>query len=106
MSLLRQARDEDALEGVEDAVDRSMGAEAEPERTGADAAVVAAGASVLLALYEFYVEKNRTQGLFVGLWAPTILGFASYLKQKSMEERLEQSMGVGSAIRSIRRLLE
>lgn len=78
----------------------------EPESTGGDAALSAAGLSVLFALYEYYIRGNKHDGLFVGLWAPTILAFASYLKQRSMEKRLEQSMFGGSAMRSIRKLLE
>lgn len=87
-------------------VAEKTGSEAEPERTGSDVALGAAIASVGLSLYEYYVEGDKQQGLFVGLWAPTILAFASYLKQKSMEERLEQSIVAGSTVRGVRNLLK
>ena len=54
--------------------------DAEPKVT--DAAVLAAGASVLFALFEFYVRGNENRGIFVGHWAPTILAFASYLRKR------------------------
>ena len=47
-----------------------------------DAAVLAAGASVLFALFEFYVRNNENRGIFVGHWAPTILAFASYFRKR------------------------
>lgn len=54
--------------------------EAEPKVS--DAAVIAAGASVLLALFEFYIRNNENRGIFVGHWAPTILAFASYFRKR------------------------
>ena len=78
----------------------------EAERRGGDIAVVLSAASVLLSWYEFYGRGNKAQGLFVGLWAPTILGFAGYLKQRAIEDRLEQTPFFGSdAGKALRRLL-
>lgn len=59
----------------------------EPEQTGADIAVIVAGLSVLLSWYQFFYKKNRLQGIFIGLWPPTILGFANYMKAKSLESQ-------------------
>jgi hypothetical protein len=58
---------------------------------GSDPAILAAGASVLLALYTYYVRGNEQQGIFVGHWAPTILAFASYLRQKDIDEQLDRA---------------
>lgn len=90
-------------EQIADQLDVDKG---EPESVGGDAALSAAGLSVLFALYEYYIRGNKHDGLFVGLWAPTILAFASYLKQRSMEKRLEQSLIGGSTMRTLRKLLE
>jgi hypothetical protein len=57
--------------------------------TGTRPAVVAAGASVLMAWYFFFLRKDREMGLFVGLWPPTILAFASYFNQTEMREKLK-----------------
>jgi hypothetical protein len=51
-----------------------------------DVVVVAAGVSILLALYEFYVRDNENRGIFVGHWAPTILAFATYLRRRRRED--------------------
>ena len=76
------------------------------ERKGGDVAVILSAASVLLSWYEFYGRGNKAEGLFVGLWAPTILGFAGYLKQRAIEDRLKQTPFFGSdAGKMLRRLL-
>lgn len=85
---------------------QEMGSQGEPERTTSDVAVLVAAASVVYSWYEFYVRGRRTRGIFVGLWPPTILAFASYLKQKSMERRLENSIVAGSTVRGLKKLLE
>lgn len=69
------------------------------EETGTDPAIVASGASVVLALYQYFVRGNRDLGIFVGLWAPTILAFASYFEQTRMSRRVERAMGGNSSIR-------
>lgn len=63
------------------------------QQTGADPALIAAGASVLFAWYNFYLRGNRETGLFVGLWPPTILAFASYFKQTQISDKLEYAVG-------------
>ena len=55
-----------------------------------DPAVALAAASVAMSWYEFFGRKNKARGLFVGLWPPTILAFASYFKQVDMEDRFSQ----------------
>lgn len=57
--------------------------------TGTDPAVIAAGASVLLSWHQFFLRGNREFGLFVGLWPPTILAFASYFNQTRMSDQLK-----------------
>lgn len=80
--------------------------ESEPAGTGGDIAVLAAIASVGFSWYQYHVRGDKEYGLFTGLWAPTILAFASYLKQKSMEERMENSLLSGAAMRGVKSLLK
>ncbi len=54
-----------------------------------DIAILASAASVLLSWHQFFIRGNRERGLFIGLWPPTILAFASYFNQKKMEQRME-----------------
>jgi hypothetical protein len=65
-----------------------------------DIAILASAASVLLSWHQFFIRGNRERGLFIGLWPPTILAFASYFNQKKMEQRLE-SMKPSSIINSL-----
>lgn len=64
--------------------------------TTTDPAVMAAGASVLLSWFHYFVRGNRDMGLFVGLWPPTILAFASYFEQTRMSDRLKRATGAGT----------
>ena len=82
-------------------VDEEKAAEATAQ-TGTDPAVMAAGASVLLSWYFFFGRDDRELGLFVGLWPPTLLAFASYFRQTRMSDKLESSIG-GSAISGLLR---
>lgn len=59
-------------------------------RTGTDPAVLVAGASVLFSLHQFFLRGNREIGMFVGLWPPTILAFASYFTQSEMSDKVRQ----------------
>ncbi|WP_049996335.1 hypothetical protein [Halococcus sediminicola] len=59
--------------------------EAMPEESGAPYLAFAALGSVALALYEYYIRDNQQRGMFVGLWPPTMIGFAIYLKQQDSE---------------------
>ncbi|MFP8891600.1 hypothetical protein ACLI4U_17790 [Natrialbaceae archaeon A-CW2] len=52
-------------------------------------AAIASIASVGLSWYYFFVRGDRQRGLFVGLWPPTILAFASYFNQRGMQRQLE-----------------
>lgn len=54
-----------------------------PMSAGDPIATAAAG-SVVLSWFLFYVRGNKEHGLFVGLWAPTLLAGASYLQQKDL----------------------
>ncbi len=58
------------------------------EESTRDVAILASAVSVLLAWHQFFIKGNRERGLFIGLWPPTILAFASYFNQKRMEQRL------------------
>lgn len=92
--------------GMEESPERrSMREPGQPESTGADMAVFVSMACVGLSLYEFFLKGKHQRGIFVGLWPPTILAFASYFKQRAMEERMEESVMSGSAMRGIRNLL-
>jgi len=66
--------------------------EQQPETRGADLALIASAASVLLAWHQFYLKGNKTRGLFIGLWPPTILAFSSYLNQRAILDKLDQSL--------------
>lgn len=52
--------------------------------TAGDPIATAAAGSVILSWFLFYVRGNREHGIFVGLWAPTLLAGASYLQQKDL----------------------
>lgn len=58
---------------------------------GKDPGMLAALGSVLLSLYLYYVEGNKLQGIFVGLWAPTFLAFANYLRRRDVDDRLDRA---------------
>lgn len=76
------------------------------ETRGADLALIASAASVLLAWHQFYLKGNKTRGLFIGLWPPTILAFGSYLNQQAILDKLEQSLlSAPGGFESIRKLL-
>ena len=60
--------------------------------TGTDPAVVAAAASVLLSWHYFFLEDRRDLGLFIALWPPTVLAFASYFNQTEMSDRLQEAV--------------
>ena len=69
-----------------------------------DPAILAAAGSVVLSWYQFFVRGNRMQGIFVGLWPPTILAFASYFNQRRMEEKM-MSVGPSNLMNSIEKML-
>ena len=74
------------------------------EESTTDLAIIASAASVALSWYQFFARGNKMQGLFIGLWPPTILAFASYFKQKQMEQKLS-SLGPSRIMNSIEQML-
>lgn len=74
------------------------------KRTAIDPIVLSAGASVLLSWFYFYGKGEPEKGLFVGLWPPTLLAFASYFRQTRMHTMLEQqSTGI---VRRVQKALQ
>ena len=70
-------------------------------------AAIASAASVGLSWYYFFIRGDRQRGIFVGLWPPTILAFASYFNQKAIIDKLDRSLlGSTGGFESIRRLLD
>lgn len=63
------------------------------EESGMNPAVLASAASVLLSLYLFFVRGDKQRGIFVGLWPPTFLAFASYFEQARMHKKIENLTG-------------
>lgn len=63
-------------------------------------AFLASAASVALAWYYFFLRGERQRGLFVGLWPPTILAFASYFNQRKMRQQLDTITRPGTTIRN------
>lgn len=86
---------------------RSAGEQATVEATqgsATDPLVLAAAGSVLLSQYQFFVRGNKMQGIFIGLWPPTFLAFASYFNQIRMEEKM-MSMRPSNLMNSIEKML-
>jgi len=63
-------------------------------------AALASAASVGLAWYYFFLRGDKERGLFVGLWPPTILAFASYFNQRKMREQLDAITQPGTTLRN------
>jgi hypothetical protein len=57
-----------------------------------DPVTVAAALSVAYSWYLFYLKEDKVAGLFVGLWAPTLLGAAAYFQQKELYAKLEKGL--------------
>ncbi len=57
---------------------------------GADLLVISAVVSVVLSLYVYLVRGEQRRGIFVGLWPSTIIALASYLKLRSVADRLAE----------------
>lgn len=74
---MTESTDDSALDAVE-----------EIDSDGLGPAVIASVGSVMLALYFYYVRGDKQRGQFVGLWPVTILGLASYLKLKEIQQAL------------------
>ena len=69
-------------------------------------AFLAAGASVGLAWYYFFLRGDRERGLFVGLWPPTILAFASYFQQTEMRDKVDHATGRSSVMTRIEEIVQ
>jgi hypothetical protein len=65
--------------------------DATPVSLGDPVATLAAG-SVLYSWFNFYVRGDKQTGIFVGLWAPTLLAAASYLQQKDIITRFKKGL--------------
>ncbi|PSP88119.1 hypothetical protein BRC87_10075 [Halobacteriales archaeon QS_4_66_20] len=65
--------------------------DATPVSLGDPVATLAAG-SVLFSWFNFYVRGDKQTGIFVGLWAPTLLAAASYLQQKDIITRFKKGL--------------
>ncbi|USZ68480.1 hypothetical protein NGM10_01770 [Halorussus salilacus] len=74
------------------------------QQSTTDPAVLAAVGSVLLAQYQYFMRGNKMMGIFIGLWAPTFLSFASYFNQRRMEEKLS-SVGPSRIMNSLEQML-
>ncbi len=82
---------ETVLSQTEQPAEREETAESTFE-LGADSQLAMAGLSVLLSWYLYHIRGNRQLGLFVGLWPPTQLAFASYMKVTAINNKLEEMM--------------
>ncbi len=67
-------------------------------------AILAAAASVGLSWYQFFVRGEKERGIFIGLWPPTLLAFASYFNQKRMEEKMNSMLPSG-LMKSVNRMM-
>ncbi|MDG5778991.1 hypothetical protein VB773_01190 [Haloarculaceae archaeon H-GB2-1] len=85
MALLEQQKEESAKQEADKIVEQTPMSASDP------VAGIAAG-SVLLAWYQFYVKGNKQTGIFVGLWAPTMLAAASYLQQKDIVRKFKRGL--------------
>lgn len=63
-------------------------------------AFLASAASVGLSWYYFFLRGERERGLFVGLWPPTILAFASYFNQRKMRQQLQSLTQPGTTLKN------
>jgi len=59
------------------------------KRTGRDPVLMAAVGSVLLSWYQYYVQGNKQHGVFIGLWAPTLLGFSNAIRIANISRKVE-----------------
>jgi hypothetical protein len=78
---------------VSEPTDETTGVAQEIDQSGLDPAAMAAIGSVALALYYYYVRGKKQRGQFVGLWPPTILGLATYLKLDQIKQLLQEVEG-------------
>lgn len=61
---------------------------------------------MLLSWYVYFVKGDKLSGLFVGLWPPTFMAFASYFEQTRMRGMVERATGGGSGVvKSLERVI-
>ncbi len=72
---------------------------------GADTALIASVVSVGLALYAYFARGDRELGIFVGLWAPTILTLSNHFKQRDIEQQI-QSIPLSAPAGNVRETIE
>jgi uncharacterized protein YjeT (DUF2065 family) len=84
MALFQQeeSKVEENVDEMADSVPMSVG----------DPVATLAGGSVLYAWYKFYMKGDKEGGLFVGLWAPTLLTAANYLQQKDIIQKFKKGI--------------
>jgi len=81
--------------------------EVEPTgQPGADRWTIAAAASVGLALYTYFVNKDRELGIFVGLWAPTILAFGNYFKHQRIYDAMNRVTERGGVLERVEKIVQ
>ena len=87
MAMFQQQEEEksESREEVEQMVEKT------PMSLGDPVATLAAG-SVLYSWFNFYIRGNKQRGIFIGLWAPTLLAAASYLQQKDIIMRFKKGL--------------
>ncbi|ELY65642.1 hypothetical protein [Natronococcus jeotgali] len=78
-------------EADEAETEESNALEETPMSSGDPVSVMAA-LSVAYSWYLFYLKEDKVAGLFVGLWAPTLLGAAAYFQQKELYAKLEKGL--------------
>lgn len=76
------------------------------EQTSSNPLMMASAGSVVLSWFMFFVARDREMGLFVGLWAPTLLAFGSYFRQTRMHNTLNQAMGRGSIVDRVEQMVK
>ncbi len=76
------------------------------EQSGRDPWTVASAVSVVLALFVYFVNKDREMGIFIGLWAPTILAFANYFKQQRMYEAMNRLLEREGVIDRVEKIVQ
>jgi hypothetical protein len=79
MSQKQESKAEEKSERMIESVPMSAG----------DPVATAAVVSVVYSWFKFYVRGDKQGGIFVGLWAPTLLAAASYLQQKDVVHKIK-----------------
>lgn len=74
------------------------------KRSGRDPIILASMASVALSWYYFFGKRDRMKGIFVGLWPPTLMAFASYFRQQKMRESMEH--GATGVVTRVQRMMQ